>query len=51
MKANRHGVFPYKNIVDCMTKSVKAEGFLGLWVGMPTYICRMFPHSIITLLF
>ncbi|EAR88745.2 2-oxoglutarate/malate carrier protein (macronuclear) [Tetrahymena thermophila SB210] len=51
MKANRHGVFPYNNIGDCMVKSIKSEGFFGLWVGMPTFLCRMFPHSIVTLLF
>lgn len=28
---------PYASLVDCFQKSVKKEGFLGLWTGLPTY--------------
>ena len=44
MKANHDGKMPYKNIFDAMNKEVKANGFKGLWVGLPTMCLRMVPH-------
>lgn len=44
------GVMPYKGLIDCFTKSIVRKGFFGLWVGLPTYIMRITPHSIVTLL-
>jgi solute carrier family 25 (mitochondrial oxoglutarate transporter), member 11 len=44
------GVLPYKNFVDCFAKSVKNEGFLNLWVGLPTYYFRVAPHAMISIL-
>jgi solute carrier family 25 oxoglutarate transporter 11 len=41
---------PYKNIVDCLKKSVAKEGVTGLWAGLPTFYFRVGPHAIITLL-
>ena len=50
MKKKADGSFPYKNFADCLVKSVKREGILGLWIGLGTYIGRTTPHSILTLL-
>lgn len=41
---------PYKGIVDCFAKSIKNEGILGLWVGLPTFYSRIAPHAMITVL-
>jgi solute carrier family 25 oxoglutarate transporter 11 len=49
-KADANGVLPYKGLVDCFSKTVAREGFFGLWVGLPTFIIRIAPHSIISLL-
>jgi solute carrier family 25 (mitochondrial oxoglutarate transporter), member 11 len=49
MKPNAEGVLPYKGFSDCLVKSVQREGITGLWVGLPTYIIRVGPHSIISL--
>ena len=40
----------YKGFSDCLTISVRREGLLGLWVGLPTFITRVAPHAAITLL-
>jgi len=45
MKANADGTLPYSGMYDCFIKSVKREGVLGLWVGLPTFIGRVVPHS------
>jgi solute carrier family 25 (mitochondrial oxoglutarate transporter), member 11 len=44
------GELPYKGFVDCFAKSIKNEGVLGLWVGLPTFYSRMAPHAMITVL-
>lgn len=44
------GTFPYKNIFDALGKTVVNEGVSKLWVGLPTYIFRIAPHVIITLI-
>lgn len=49
-KADANGVLPYKGLIDCFSKTVAREGFFGLWVGLPTFIIRIAPHSIISLL-
>jgi solute carrier family 25 (mitochondrial oxoglutarate transporter), member 11 len=41
---------PYKGFIDCFAKSIKNEGVLGLWVGLPTYYSRIAPHAMITVL-
>lgn len=43
-------MLPYKNIVDCFLKTVKNEGFLSLWVGLPTFYFRVAPHAMISIL-
>lgn len=49
-KAGPDGVLPYKNIMDCLQKSIAREGVAGLWTGLPTYYFRIAPHAVITLL-
>lgn len=50
MKALPDGTLPYTGMMDCLYKSVKREGVLGLWVGLPTFIARVVPHSTAVLL-
>jgi len=50
MSPNADGTMPFKNIFDCMVKTAKSNGVLGLWVGLPVYIVRVCPHVIITFL-
>lgn len=50
MKPDANGVQPYKNIFDCMSKTLKNEGVSGLWVGYPTFYFRIAPHVMITLI-
>jgi len=49
MKAGADGVMPYKNIFDAMGKTMAQDGPKGLWVGLPTYIVRIAPHVMITM--
>lgn len=49
-KAGADGILPYSGLVDCFAKSIKREGVLGLWIGLPTFIVRIAPHSIVSLL-
>lgn len=49
-KPNPDGTLPYKNIVHAMAVTAKQSGVTGMWVGLPTYIFRIAPHVIITLL-
>lgn len=51
MKPDANGVLPYKGLIDCFAKSIKNEGVFGLWVGLPTFMSRVSPHAVITLLF
>lgn len=50
MKAKPDGTMPYNGMLDCFTKSIQREGVLGLWVGLPTFIVRVVPHSIAVLM-
>lgn len=50
MAKGADGQYPYKNFADCFKKSLAAEGILGLYVGYFTYVMRVAPHVIITLL-
>lgn len=50
MKKNKDGVLPYSGFFDCFSKSIKNEGVLGLWAGLPTYYMRIAPHAMITVL-
>ena len=48
--AGADGKLQYKNIFDAMGKTVAEKGVPGLWVGLPTYIFRIAPHCMITLI-
>ena len=50
MNKNAQGVYPYAGVLDCLKKTVKREGTLGLWVGYPTYYCRVAPHAMTALI-
>lgn len=50
MKAYPDGTLPYNGMLDCFVKSVRREGVFGLWVGLPTFISRVVPHSTAVLL-
>ena len=40
---------PYKNIFDAMMKEVRKNGPRGLWVGYTTFLFRIVPHAMISL--
>lgn len=44
------GKYPYNGFSDCVLKSVKKEGMLGLYAGFSVYVARVGPNVIITLL-
>jgi solute carrier family 25 oxoglutarate transporter 11 len=50
MRKNPDGVFPYNGFFDCFSKSIKNEGFIGLWTGLGTFYMRIAPHAMITVL-
>jgi len=43
------GSLPYSGLIDCALKTAKNEGITGFWAGLPTYIFRIAPHVMITL--
>jgi solute carrier family 25 oxoglutarate transporter 11 len=45
------GQLPYKGFFDCATKIFRAEGPASFFSGLSTYIFRISPHVILTLLF
>lgn len=49
MKKGENGQYPYKGILDCLSKTTQKEGVARLWVGLPTYYVRVAPHAIISL--
>ena len=50
MVKNPDGSKPYNNMWDCLKKSVKVEGFGGLYVGFPVYVSRLGPHVFLSML-
>lgn len=44
------GKYPYSGFADCFLTSIKREGVLGLYVGLPVFVLRVAPNVIITLL-
>ena len=50
MTKGADGTYPYKNIFDCMLKTLSKEGVQGLWAGFPTFYARIAPHVMITLM-
>ena len=49
MNHDKDGKYPYNGFIDCLTKSIKREGVLGLWVGCIVYISRITPHALIVI--
>jgi hypothetical protein len=50
MKKKPDGTFPYKGFVDCVAKTIKNDGIGSLWVGVNTYLIRVAPHAVISLI-
>eukprot|EP00043_Microstomoeca_roanoka_P017296 m.180251 g.180251 ORF g.180251 m.180251 type:complete len:311 (-) comp16612_c0_seq4:2973-3905(-) len=44
------GVY-YRGVVDCLFKTVKAEGVLGLYKGLTALYLRLGPHTVLTFVF
>eukprot|EP00879_Flechtneria_rotunda_P001951 GHRR01002125.1.p1 GENE.GHRR01002125.1~~GHRR01002125.1.p1 ORF type:complete len:305 (+),score=89.29 GHRR01002125.1:141-1055(+) len=51
MTPNPDGTMPYKGPIDCALQTLKNEGPLKFYTGFPTYIIRIAPHAVFTLLF
>jgi len=47
----KDGEYMYKNLRDCLAKTVQREGVTGLWTGLPTFYIRVAPHAMFTLIF
>ena len=43
MKPNPDGTLPYKSMPDALLKTIKNEGFFGLWKGFPVFYVRIAP--------
>lgn len=41
----------YKGPIDCFAKTVKSEGFMALYKGFAAQLFRIWPHTILTLMF
>jgi solute carrier family 25 protein 34/35 len=41
----------YKGMFDCFTKTVKTEGIFAIYKGFLPHLCRILPHTILTLSF
>ncbi|KAF2806777.1 mitochondrial dicarboxylate carrier protein [Mytilinidion resinicola] len=44
------GSAPYKGMMDCFVKAAKNEGLLRFYRGFGTYLFRIVPHSVVTLI-
>lgn len=51
MTPNPDGTLPYKSTLDCALKTLSQEGPLKFYTGFPTYIMRIGPHVVFTLMF
>ena len=50
MRANPDGSMPYKGFIDCARQVAVKEGPAAFYKGLSTYIVRISPHVIITLI-
>ena len=41
----------YSGFLDCVGKTIKNEGVLALYQGYPTFVIRIVPHIMLTLVF
>ncbi|KAF6251459.1 mitochondrial substrate carrier, partial [Scenedesmus sp. NREL 46B-D3] len=51
MQKSADGTMPYKGPVDCAMQTLKNEGPLKFYTGFPTYLIRIGPHVVFTLVF
>lgn len=51
MKPNAEGKMPYSSAADCAVKTLKEGGPLKFYSGFSTYIVRIAPHVVFTLVF
>uniref|UniRef100_A0A383WF43 Uncharacterized protein n=1 Tax=Tetradesmus obliquus TaxID=3088 RepID=A0A383WF43_TETOB len=51
MTPNPDGTMPYKGPIDCAMQTLKKEGPLTFYTGFPTYLIRIGPHVVFTLMF
>ncbi|KAF8056785.1 1-acyl-sn-glycerol-3-phosphate acyltransferase [Scenedesmus sp. PABB004] len=51
MTPNADGTMPYRGPVDCALQTLRSEGPLKFYTGFPTYLVRIAPHAMFTLLF
>jgi solute carrier family 25 protein 34/35 len=41
----------YNGLVDCLMKTLRAEGFFAIYKGFLPHLCRILPHTVLTLSF
>lgn len=51
MKPGPDGSLPYAGSLDCAMKIFKESGPLKFYTGLPTYVIRIAPHVVFTLVF
>lgn len=51
MVPNPDGTLPYNGPIDCAMKTLRHEGPLKFYTGFPTYLIRIGPHVVFTLIF
>lgn len=44
------GILPYKSAVDCVVKTMQEGGPLRFYTGFGTYLARVVPHAMLTLI-
>jgi len=51
MAPNPDGTLPYKGPMDFAVQTMKNDGPLKFYTGFPTYMVRIAPHVVFTLIF
>jgi solute carrier family 25, member 34/35 len=41
----------YSGLFDCITKTVRTEGAMSLFKGLPAHAMRIGPHTVLTFVF
>lgn len=50
MKKNPDGTWPYNSLLDVFRKTLRREGILGFWTGLPAFYFYVAPHTLISLI-
>jgi len=50
MRRDAQGQLPYAGVLDCAKKTLRREGFWGLYVGFGMFAVKVAPHVTVTLL-